>query len=175
MGFVRAKTTGFDAVLPTRDDPWRALVLREDRAAFITQEKLLSEGPLAQAFFGELAGMPEPFAGCTDAAFEVMVTEYPRRSIFIVGDQCLDWVWNGHGAKYQGPVTGHPNFGKHIPPAYRSDIDTVMQLPNHRTMLFKGNRCAIIEWSPQGSRGCYFEGPLTELGTAHAGWRNLSA
>lgn len=175
MGFVRAKTTGFNAVLPTRDDPWRALVLREDRAAFITQEKLLSEGPLAQTFFGELAGMPEPFASCTDAAFEVMVTEYPRRSIFIVGDQCLDWVWNGHGAKYQGPVTGHPNFGQHIPPAYRSDIDTVMQLPNHRTMLFKGNRCAIIEWSPHGSRGCYFEGPLTELGTAHAGWRNLPA
>ncbi|MFF3442478.1 hypothetical protein [Streptosporangium sp. NPDC002721] len=175
MGFVRAKTTGFNAVLPTRDDPWRALVLREDRAAFITQEKLLSEGPLAQTFFGELAGMPEPFASCTDAAFEVMVTEYPRRSIFIVGDQCLDWVWNQHGAKYEGPVIGHPNFGRFIPLGYRSDIDTVMQLPNHRTMLFKGNRCAIIEWSPHGSRGCYFEGPLTELGKAHAGWSKLPA
>ncbi|GAA3619232.1 hypothetical protein GCM10022419_126030 [Nonomuraea rosea] len=173
MGFVRAKTTGFNAILPTRDDPWKALVLRGDQAAFINQGGLLSEGPLLQSYGGQLAGIPEPFASCSDAAFEVRVTAYPRRAIFVAGDLCLDWVW-GVGAKYQGPISSHPEFGRHIPPAYLSDIDTVMGLPNvpYRTMLFKGDRCAIIEWGDKG-RGCYYEGPLTGLN--EQGWKKLPA
>lgn len=37
------------------------------RAAFVNQEALPSEGPLPQAYSGQLAGTPEPFAGCSAA------------------------------------------------------------------------------------------------------------
>jgi hypothetical protein len=171
MGFVRAKTTGFNAIFGTREDPWKAVVLRGDRAALINQQGLLEEAPLTELYGGKFAGVPEPFASCSDAAFEVRVAKYPRRTIFIAGDQCLDWGWAA-GVKYQGPITGLPDFGRHIPPAYLNDIDTIMGLPNvpYRTMLFKGDRCAIISW---GDKGCYYEGPLT--GLTEQGWKKLPA
>ncbi|WP_329430299.1 hypothetical protein OG339_19480 [Streptosporangium sp. NBC_01495] len=173
MGFMRAKTSGFDAIFGVTEDPWRAIVVRGDRAARITQATMQTEGLLTNVYDNELKAIPEPFASCSDGAFEVRVNAWPKRTVFLAGDQCLYWVW-GKGAEYQGPITGLPGFGEHIPADYRSDVDAVMCLPNvpYRTMLFKGNQCAIIEWGPKG-RGCYYVGPLT--GLAEKGWSKLPA
>ncbi|MGC5016527.1 hypothetical protein ACLQ2R_37665 [Streptosporangium sp. DT93] len=173
MGFMRAKTSGFDAIFGLTEDPWRAIVVREDRAARINQETMQTEDLLTNVYDNELKAIPEPFASCSDGAFEVRVNAWPKRTVFIAGNQCLYWVW-GKGAEYQGPITSLPGFGEHIPADYRSDVDAIMCLPNvpYRTMLFKGNQCAIIEWGPKG-RGCYYVGPLT--GLAEKGWSKLPA
>ncbi|MEV5750578.1 hypothetical protein AB0L00_22385 [Actinoallomurus sp. NPDC052308] len=156
--FVRAEVTGFTAIIPAQVDPWEALFLRGDRVAKINFERLISEGRLLEAYDKQLAGIPEPFASKSDAAFDVRGAAGARRTIFIAGDQCLDWEWGGVAPRYQGPIIDLPDFGRHIPEGYRSDLDTVMGLPDGSTMLFKGNQCAIIEWGAAG--GCSYNGSL---------------
>ncbi|MFC5184970.1 hypothetical protein [Actinomadura harenae] len=168
MGFVRAKTTGFAAIVPGPVDPWEALFVSGNRAAKINLDRLISEGPLLDAYDKQLAGIPEPFASRTEAAFDVRGAAGTRRTVFIVGDQCLDWEW-GVAARYQGPITDLPGFGLHIPDGFRSDLDTLMGLPDGSTMLFKTDQCAIIKWGADG--GCTYKGAVT--GTP--GWNWLSA
>ncbi|MCG5217712.1 hypothetical protein [Streptosporangium sp. KLBMP 9127] len=172
MGFVRTKTTGFTAIIPTRKDPWQALFLRDDQVAKIDIQGLMFEGPLAEAYGTDLAGLPEPFASCTDAAFQLGDRGVHReRTLFIAGDLCLDWLW-GVGPQYTGPVTGLPDFGPFIPPAYRSEVDVALQLPgesvdSRRTLLFKGDQCVLIRWG----HGVEYEGPIT--GLPDQGWKSL--
>ncbi|MFF5112066.1 discoidin domain-containing protein [Streptosporangium sp. NPDC000509] len=168
MGFVRPKATGFTAIIPARNDPWEALFLRGGRVAKINQGSLISEGPLLEAYDDQLAGIPELFAGHSDAAFDVRGTAGPRRTIFIAGDECLDWRW-GVGAGYEGPIIDLPGFGCHIPDGFRSGLDAVMGLPDGSTMLFNRDQCAIIEWGDQGR--CSYEGPLNQMPKWH--WLNV--
>ncbi|MEV5707950.1 hypothetical protein [Actinoallomurus sp. NPDC052274] len=160
MVFVRAGNTDFTAIIPGQADPWEALFLRADRVAKINTEKLISDGRLVDAYDKQLAGIPESFAGHTDAAFDVRSATGTRRTIFILGDQCLDWQWGGM-PRYQGPITEMPDFGRHIPSEYRSDLNAVMGLPDGSTMLFKGNQCAVIDWGPKG--GCSYKGSLADM------------
>lgn len=160
MAFIRRGKTDFTAIVPGRVDPWEAMFLRQDRVARINTEKLISEGRLVDAYDGQLAGIPEPFAGHTDAAFDVRGTSGTRRTVFIDGDLCLDWQWGGM-PRYIGPITEMPDFGRHIPSEFRSDLNTLMGLPDGRTMLFKGDQCAVIDWGPTG--GCSYKGPLAGM------------
>ncbi|MEV1004829.1 hypothetical protein [Nonomuraea sp. NPDC050202] len=172
MGFLREKTTGFTGFIPTREGAWwKTMCLRGDRVAQVDQKTLVWEGPLAQVHNGAL-DLPEPFASCSEAALDLRTPSTITRHVFFAGDRCLDWQW-GVGEKYEGPVTGLPDFGNHLPPAYRNDVDVAMQLPGNPwiTMLIKGDRCALITWGLQG--GVSYEGPLS--GLREAGWKKLPA
>ncbi|MFC7650649.1 hypothetical protein ACFQX6_67555 [Streptosporangium lutulentum] len=171
MGFIRSKTTGFTAIIPTTDNPWRALFLRDDRVAQINQTALVSEGLLTAAYSPALSSLPEPFASCSDAAFSMTNPDGVQRTVFIAGDMCLEWAW-GVGAKYTGPVTGLPNFGSYLPAAFRSDVDVVMGLPGVNptyTLLIKGDQATIIT----SGQGASTPGPLS--GLREAGWKKLTA
>ncbi|OUC94844.1 hypothetical protein [Streptosporangium minutum] len=166
---MRAKTTGFTGIIPTREAPWRAMFLRGERVAQISETGLVWEGPLTDIHQRKLT-LPEPYASCTEAALDLHVPYTSTRMVFIAGDRCLDWEWNV-GQKYEGPVTGLPNFGPYLPAEYRSDIDAAMQVAGTpwKTLLIKGERCALIAWG----RGVEYEGPLTARG--EAGWKKLPA
>ncbi|MEV5572334.1 hypothetical protein AB0L06_20000 [Spirillospora sp. NPDC052269] len=160
MAFVRAGKTDFTAIIPGRVDPWEALFLWRDRVAKINTEKLISEGRLVDAYDTQLAGIPERFASHSDAAFDVRSTTGTRRTIFIQADLCLDWQWGGM-PRYQGPISEMPDFGRHIPTEFRSDLNAVMGLPDGSSMLLKGDQCAVIDWGPAG--GCSYKGSLTDM------------
>lgn len=169
MAFMRAKTTGFTGIIPTREAPWRAMFLRGERVAQISETGLVWEGPLTDVHQGCLT-LPEPYASCSEAALDLEVPSSSTRMVFIAGDRCLDWEWTV-GQKYEGPVTGLPDFGPYLPAEYRSDIDVAMQVPGvpYKTLLIKGERCALIVWG----RGVEYEGPLYQRG--EAGWAKLPA
>ncbi|RSM99542.1 hypothetical protein DMB42_42350 [Nonomuraea sp. WAC 01424] len=166
---MRAKTTGFTGIIPTREAPWRAMFLRGERVAQISETALVWEGPLTDIHQGALR-LPEPYASCTEAALDLHVPYTSTRMVFIAGDRCLDWEWNV-GQKYEGPITGLPDFGPHLPAEYRSDVDAVMQVAGTpwKTLLIKGERCALLVWG----RGVEYEGPL--IGRGEAGWKLLPA
>ncbi|MER5425356.1 hypothetical protein [Streptosporangium roseum] len=166
---MRAKTAGFTGIIPTREAPWRAMFLRGERVAQISETGLVWEGPLTDIHQGCLT-LPEPYASCSEAALDLHVPHTSTRHVFIAGDRCLDWDWR-EGQQYEGPVTGLPGFGSYLPAEYRSDVDAAMQVPGTpwKTLLIKGKRCALIVW---GQRVEY-EGPLTARG--EAGWKQLPA
>ncbi|MER6947428.1 hypothetical protein ABT294_25680 [Nonomuraea sp. NPDC000554] len=166
---MRAKTTGFTGIIPTREAPWRAMFLRGERVAQISETGLVWEGPLTEIHKGCLR-LPEPYASCSEAALDLHVPYTSTRMVFIAGDRCLDWEWNV-GQKYEGPITSLPDFGPYLPAEYRSDIDVAMQVPGTpwKTLLIKGERCAIIAWG----QGVEYEGPLTARG--EPGWKKLPA
>ncbi|MDX3104531.1 hypothetical protein, partial [Nonomuraea angiospora] len=166
---MRAKTTGFTGIIPTREAPWRAMFLRGERVAQITETGLVWEGPLTDIHQGALR-LPEPYASCTEAALDLHVPYTSTRMVFIAGERCLDWEW-GVGQKFEGLVTDLPGFGSHLPAEYRSDVDVVMQVAGTpwKTLLVKGDRCALLVWG----RGVEYEGLLT--GRGEAGWKLLPA
>ncbi|MEV5575313.1 hypothetical protein AB0L06_35190 [Spirillospora sp. NPDC052269] len=168
MAFVRAGTTDYTAIIPGQVDPWEAMFLQADKVARINTEKLISDGRLVDAYDKQLTGIPEPFASHTDAAFDVRITPGTRRTVLLHMDQCLDWQWGGM-PRYQGLITEMPDFGRHIPDGFRSDLNAVMGLPDGSTMLFKGNQCAVIKWGSTG--GCSYKGPLA--GFPRWNWVNV--
>ncbi|MEU6997280.1 hypothetical protein [Nonomuraea sp. NPDC046570] len=165
---MRAKTTGFTGIIPTREAPWRTRFLRGERVAQISETALEWEGPLTD--IQPLRLLPEPYASCSEAALDLHVPHTTTRHVFIAGDRCLDWDWR-EGQKYEGLVTDLPNFGRHLPAEYRSDVDVAMQVAGTpwKTLLIKGERCALIVWG----QGVEYEGPLTARG--EAGWKMLPA
>ncbi|MFC4121682.1 hypothetical protein [Nonomuraea zeae] len=172
---MRSKTTGFSAVIPTSfQQPWKLWFLRGEEAALIDTQALQWQKPLSEAFDGAFTGLPEPFASCSDGAF--YLHHKNGNTLFLAGDQCLEWNWGDRKVIYQGPITGFPEFGPHIPAAFRSDIDIAMQLPTvystRRTLLIKGDQCAIVRWG----EGVGYQGPLSEMAAAgmpKAGWKML--
>ncbi|YCK40772.1 hypothetical protein ACNF49_43955 [Actinomadura sp. ATCC 39365] len=140
--------------------------LRGDEAALVDTKALQWRKPLAQAFDGAFATLPEPFASCSDGLIRVN----QGSTLFLAGDQCLEQDWNKK-VLYQGPITGYPGLGAHIPAAFRSDLDVAVQLPalydTRRTMLIKGDQCAVIMWG----QGVGYQGPLS--GMEGAGWKKL--
>jgi hypothetical protein len=169
MGFMRSKTTGFTAVFAKPEQTWKMFFLREDQAALIDTQALQWQGPLSAAFNGAFAALPEPFLSCSDGAFDLRAND-GSRTLFLAGDQCLEWHWS-QGRKYQGLITGFPRLGPYIPSTFRSDVDIAMQLPSvgavFRTLLIKGDQCALIEWD----KGVAYQGPLS--GMKEAGWKKL--
>jgi hypothetical protein len=169
MGFMRSKTTGFSAVVMNLNKQWVMWFLRGEEAARIDTQALQWQKPLTEAFDGAFAALPEPFASCSDGAFDINKTGLGF-TVFLAGDRCLEWQW-GAKAIYEGPITGYPGLGPYIPAAFRSDIDIAMQLPAvsgvRRTMLFKGDQCAIVKWGQEVS----YQGPLS--GMPEAGWKML--
>ncbi|MFB9207381.1 hypothetical protein ACFFV7_39775 [Nonomuraea spiralis] len=143
------------------------MFLRGERVAQISETGLVTERPLTEIHRGALK-LPEPYASCSEAALDLHVPYTSTRHVFIAGDRCLDWEW-GVGQKYEGPVTGLPDFGKYLPDYYRSDVDAVMQVAGTpwKTLLIKGERCAIIAWG----KGVEYDDLLTKRG--EAGWKKL--
>ncbi|MFZ3561313.1 hypothetical protein [Streptomyces sp. BH055] len=171
MGFVRLKTTGFQATVPTPGEPWETLFVRGDRVAVIGTEQLAWEGLLTGVYSGKFAQLPEPFASCCDGAL-MLPRDQEEVTIFFAGDQALQWGWTS-GAGYRGAVTSLPNWGSLIPAEYRSDVDAIVQLPDSednrkQTLLLKGSRCALIAWGDK----VRYEGPLTGLPVG-TGWSEL--
>ncbi|MEU4537108.1 hypothetical protein AB0G15_19785 [Streptosporangium sp. NPDC023825] len=167
MGLLRSKTTGFSAVVTTTlNQPWTLWFLRRDEAALIDTKALQWRKPLAQAFDGAFATLPEPFASCGDGVIRLG----QGSTLFLAGDQCLEQDWNKKDL-YRGPITSYPGLGAYIPAAFRSDLDVAVQLPNlystRRTMLIKGDQCAVIMWG----QGVGYQGPLS--GMEGAGWKML--
>ncbi|MFI6883919.1 hypothetical protein [Streptosporangium canum] len=164
---MRAKTAGFTGIIPTREAPWRAMFLRGKRVAQISETGLVWERPLTDI---QPLRLPEPYASCTEAALDLHVPYTTTRHVFIAGDRCLDWDWR-EGQKYEGPVTSLPDFGRHLPADFRSDVDVAMQVAGTpwKTLLIKGERCVIIAWG----RGVEYDGPLSDRG--EAGWKKLPA
>ncbi|WP_447191516.1 hypothetical protein [Streptosporangium sp. G12] len=167
MGFLRSRTTGFSAVVTTTlNQPWTLWFLRGEEAALSDTKALQWRKPLAQAFDGAFATLPEPFASCSDGVIRLSSAS----TLFLAGDQCLEQDWYKK-VLYQGPITSHPGFGPYIPAAFRSDLDVAVQLPNlydiRRTMLIKGDQCVVIKWG----QGVGYQGPLS--GMEGAGWKML--
>ncbi|MGS2647334.1 hypothetical protein [Streptosporangium sp. G12] len=99
---MRAETTGFSAVVMNLGNRWVMWFPargggRSDRRTGVAVQK-----PLTEAFNGAFASLPEPFASCSDGAFDLSKkgTGY---TVFLTGDQCLKWQW-GIEALYQGPI-----------------------------------------------------------------------
>lgn len=140
--------------------------LRGDEAALADTKALQWRKPLAQAFDGAFATLPEPFASCSDGVIRLS----QGSTLFLADDRCLELDWNKK-VLYQGPITGYPGLGAYIPAAFRSDLDVAVQLPNlystRRTMLIKGDQCAVIMWG----QGVGYQGPLS--GMEGAGWKKL--
>ncbi|GAA3017125.1 hypothetical protein [Streptosporangium longisporum] len=169
MGFLRSKTTGFSAIVTTTlNQPWTMWSLRGDEAALVDTKALQWHKPLAQAFDGAFATLPEPFAGCSDGVIRLS----QGSTLFLAGDQCLEQDWNKK-VLHQGPIIDYPGLGPHIPAAFRSDLDVAVQLPaeysTRRTLLIKGDQCAVIRWG----EGVGYQGPLS--GMEGAGWKMLPA
>ncbi|MGS2646889.1 hypothetical protein [Streptosporangium sp. G12] len=167
MGLLRSKTTGFSAVVTTTlNQPWTLWFLRGDEAALVDTKALQWHKPLAQAFDGAFATLPEPFASCSDGVIRLSHSS----TLFLAGDQCLEQDWHKK-VLYRGPITSYPAVGAYIPAAFRSDLDVAVQLPNvydiRRTMLIKGDQCAVIVWG----QGVGYQGPLS--GMEGAGWKML--
>jgi hypothetical protein len=171
MGFMRAKTTGFTAIYPTPFSYRTLGVVRDDQYVNIFEGSISDRATTA-----DLAGagvtMPEPFRSCMDGIFGRVDAAGDVHTIYLAGDLCLDYGFSA-GLGYSGPVTGLPGFGEYLPAAYRSDIDLALpvyiyaQASPTQILLFKGDRCALIEW---GTRLVY-EGPLA--GMPDAGWKQL--
>ncbi|MFB4271581.1 hypothetical protein [Nonomuraea sp. GTA35] len=173
MGFLRPKITGFTGVFPTREAQWKAMFLRGDRVAQIDETRLLSEGPLTEAFGGKLAGLHELIASCSEAVLRVPTSDGTLRMIFIAGDMCMDWA-EGKGARYIGLVTELPGFGPYLPKEFRSDVDVIMQMHDYQpnawgVLLLKGDQCVNIGWNS----GTGYQGPIS--GLREAGWKKLPA
>lgn len=167
MGLLRSKTTGFSAVVTTTlYQPWTLWFLRGDEAALVDTKALQWRKPLAQAFDGAFASLPEPFASCSDGVLRLSSSS----TLFLAGDLCLEQDWNKK-VSYQGPITKFPGLGPYIPAAFRSELDVAVQLPalytTRRTLLIKGDQCAIIMWG----EGVGYQGPLS--GMEGAGWKML--
>ncbi|MGC5014159.1 M12 family metallo-peptidase [Streptosporangium sp. DT93] len=148
------------------NQPWTLWCLRGDEAALVDTKALQWRKPLAQAFDGAFATLPEPFASCSDGLIRLS----HGSTLFLAGDQCLEQDW-GKKILYRGPITGYPGLGAHIPAAFRSDLDIAVQLPalydTRRTLLIKGDQCAVIMWG----QGVGYQGPLS--GMEGAGWKRL--
>jgi hypothetical protein len=171
MGFMRLRTTGFQAAVPTPGEPWETLFVRDDRVAVVGTRQLAWEGPLTGVYDGEFAQLPEPFASCSEGAL-MLPRDQEEVTVFFAGDQALQWGWSS-GALWRGAVTALPYWGSLIPAAYRTEVDAIVQLPDsdddHRqTLLFKGGRCALIAWGDK----VRYEGPVTGL-TVGTGWGEL--
>ncbi|MEU4406170.1 hypothetical protein AB0F88_16740 [Streptosporangium sp. NPDC023963] len=167
MGFLRSRTTGFSAaVTTTLNHPWNLWCLRGDEAALVDTKALQWRKPLAQAFDGAFATLPEPFASCSDGLIRLSSLS----TLFLAGDQCLEQDSNKK-VLYQGPITSYPGLGSYIPAAFRSDLDIAVQMPalydTRRTLLIKGDQCAVIMWG----QGVGYQGPLS--GMEGAGWKKL--
>jgi hypothetical protein len=166
---MRSEATGFSAVVMNLTRQWVMWFLRGEEAARIDTQALQWQKPLTEAFDGAFAALPEPFVSCSDGAFDINKTG-TGWTVFLAGDQRVEWQW-GAKAIYQGPITGYPGLGPHIPGKFHSDIDIAMQLPTvsgvRRTMLIKGDQSAIVKWG----QGVSYQGPLP--GMPEAGWKML--
>ncbi|MET7297928.1 hypothetical protein [Embleya sp. NPDC005575] len=170
MAFMRLKNTGFTAVLPTLDNPRNLLFYRRGATvAQVSQTALVSDGPLSSAYGTKLAGIPEPFAGSCDGALHIIPGDSNYDLVLFNGDNCLRWR-AGVGQVYNGAVSGLAGFGTRLPAGYTSDVDCLISQPwndSWQSILFKGNRCAVLNWS----YGVSYEGPVN--GLSEAGWKKL--
>ncbi|WP_283134480.1 hypothetical protein [Rhizohabitans arisaemae] len=170
MGFMRRKTTGYSAIIPTTDVPWKAMFLRGNRVTKIHWGGRDYEGPISGAYGTQLAGIPEPFATSAEGVLQLLPDHGRQRTVFFHGDNYLTWDW-GVGEVGRGTVVTHQKFGPLIPADFRTGVDVALELPNvngsWRTLLFKRDRCVLIHWDA----GIQYQGPIS--GMTGAGWSKL--
>ncbi|MFF8643281.1 hypothetical protein [Streptomyces sp. NPDC015345] len=146
MKFVDAATEIAD-----EGGSWRTLLFRGSRCLELNWDKGIN-------YVGEIGGYQKhwrdvgntSFASDLDAAVQLPNDGGSWRTMLFKGDQCLVLNWD-QGIRYDGKIGGYEKHWRDVGgTSFASDLDAAVQLPNDggswRTMLFKGDRCLVLNW-----------------------------